>query len=153
MAMVPGRAGRWGWAVVGAGVALMVAVALYLVQDPLDTDPDDPGWGDIALFLSPLVAGVAGLVAGVLLSVVAVFRGVAPSWQVALTACVAGTLIAPFIYVVALPTLADAADSAHSALVNGVVVFLGPVLIGAGTVVAIALGLPLLLSALRATRS
>jgi len=150
--MVPGRAGRWGWAVVGAGVALMVAVALYLVQDTLDVDLDDPGWGDIAFFFSPLVAVAAALVTGVLLTVVAVFRGVALSWQVALTACGAGSIVAPLVYGAALLSLGDAADSAHSALVYGVFVFLAPVLIGAGTVVAIALVVPRLSSARRAMR-
>jgi hypothetical protein len=93
---------RIGWLVVGAGVAVLMAFAIYLVIISADLDPDDPGAADVLFCVSPMLAIVDAIVIGLLLTLVAARRLVPLTLTRAVRALVAGVILGPLLYLTLL---------------------------------------------------
>jgi hypothetical protein len=102
-------------------------------------DPNDPGWGDIAFFVSPMLAALIGLLTGLMLALVAALRLVNVSLARARRALVVGMIGGPIIYLAVLIAVMAALDAAQSVSALAFVSFVVPALCGVGTTLVAAL--------------
>ena len=133
---------RIGWLAVGIAVGAVMLLAVRLAADTSDVDPGDPGWGDIAFFVSPFLAIAAAIVIGLVLVFVAALRLVGLTAGRAGRAVVIGLVGGPLIYLAVLIASAAAVDETHSSQVLAFMTLVFPVICGIGVTLAAALVQP-----------
>ena len=84
---------------------------MYLVNETVIIDPDDPGWGEVAWLVSPFLAAGASVAIGVLLMLVAALRLVDVALSRAAKATAVGCVVAPVLFILGLLAAADFLDS------------------------------------------
>ena len=111
-------------------VGAVILFAVWLASDTRDIDPSDPGWADIAFFVSPILAFAAAFVIGLVLIVVSLLRLIDLRPARAAGAMVVGLIGAPIIYIVVLILAASALDGVQSSAVLACVTFVVPAICG-----------------------
>jgi len=132
---------RIGWLAVSIAVGAVILVATWLAADASSGsgDPHDPGWADIAFFVSPFIAIAAAVVVGLVLVVVAAMRLVGVTAGRAWKALLVGFVGGPVIYLAVLIAGASALDTVESTRVLGLFTCVFPVLCGIGVTLIAAL--------------
>ena len=135
---------RAGWLVVAIGAVVLGAVGIYLVVEGLKLDPSDPGFAEVGMFLSPLLAAGASVVIGIVLMVVAAFRLIDVALSRAAKATGLGCVVSPIAYVVFLLALADPLGSLYSDISWLPAMLIGalPIVVGVAIVLGYAVDWP-----------
>jgi hypothetical protein len=137
----PRPAGNRAWYIVGAWVTLMLVAAGYLVIEGLQTDPGDPGLADIAFVLSPGIAFAAAFSTTFLLALARAYEGVDLGSDTGTALYAHAIWVAPVAYLALLLVGAGYLDALHSTLAYGIMMYPVPVLLGAGSVLLLAIPL------------
>jgi hypothetical protein len=133
---------------VALGVIALGVCGAYLVNESRQVDPNDPGWAEVAVIISPVLAAGASVAIGTLLMVVAAFRLIDVALSRAAKATGLGCIGAPIVYLFCLFALLDFMDSLdtdspwlHSLLISAM-----PIVVGIAIVLGYAVGWPKWLS-------
>jgi hypothetical protein len=130
------------------GVGAVVGLAIYLGL-PESSDPGDGGWADIAFFISPFFALIAGLATALILGLVAWLRLADISFHQARDAALGGGCLGPIVYFGLLVLGGFLFDALLVAGHGYVVIYTIPVVCG----VALAVGAAVVGQLLRRMRS
>jgi hypothetical protein len=123
---------RIGWLAVWITAGTVMLLAFWLAADSTGGDPHDPGWADIAFFISPILAIAAATAVGLVLVFVAGMRLIGVKVGRAGKALAFGFVGGPVIYLVVLIAGASALDKAESTVVLALFVCVFPALCGIG---------------------
>ena len=133
----PSRVGRWAIVITAAAILLLAG---WLAIDSMGDDPNDPGWVDVALFVSPILAAAAAFVMGLVLIIVAAAKLVRVTVGRTGLALVVGLVGAPILYFVIAIVIAFVIgiDTVPTSFEWAVVTCIVPALCGTGVTLAAA---------------
>jgi hypothetical protein len=126
---LPRTGRRIGWLLVAIAAGAIVGIGYYLGL-PETTDPNDGGWADIAFFVSPFFAFIAGLALSAVVLVVRRLRLADVSASGVRASAVAGGCLGPVVYFVILAVFASTFDSLLYAGRGYLVIFTLPIFCG-----------------------
>jgi len=129
-----------GWWVVAIAVGAVLLLAMWLAGDTSEIDPNDPGWGDIAFFVSPVLAFAAAFVIGLVLMVVAWLGLIDLTARIAGRAMLVGLISGPIIYfVIMVITVVALDESVPTSTTWAFLTLVVPTICGTGVTVIAAL--------------
>lgn len=95
----PATGRRIGWLFVLIAAGLILSFGCYLgLEDTSGIDPNDGGWGEIAVVISPILAVLAGFAIAIVMFVVRLFRLADISRSQAGAALIGGGCLSPIAY-------------------------------------------------------
>jgi hypothetical protein len=124
---------RIGRLIVGMTIGAVILLAAVLAMDASRTDADDPGWADIAFFVSPIIAIGSAIVLGLTLVIVAALRLVDLRVGRLSKATVLGVVVGPIVYIAGMVAIAVVlGDAVPSSTAWAFMTVLFPALCGLG---------------------